>query len=436
MADRIFVRHALGSASRGVSMNMRNTSSDDVPPPLGSSPWNGRTQAKRTVVSTLLGKSNMSRFDELIAGEVSRAVSAFASSKSQCIDPFDTLKLFSLNMSVGVSWGVTLDPDAGDAELIREMIDVEGYIEHARYPLSLLDTLPLARYWAPLLPSHARKAAAMRSWMHRRAAYLATLSERLEACRRDGLLYPCAHEYMESPENVRLGLAAAESNSVLVSLLSAGLDAITWSVYWLLLYLAQHPVLQDELVQAMRDAHYDPRLDVGGDAAPPLVDSVVRESLRFFTVNRLSIPRVAYQDIQLGSAYIPKGTTILMNSWSINRDPALWHNAEEFDPRRFLPETRSHYAFGAGRRSCPGQHIAHKQLCALVAAIVDRFELRLPADMELDPVSAVVDPWALASTPQRTEMQFIRRTKTVPEDVRVDVASASHQVPLMKASVS
>lgn len=436
MADRIFVRHALGSASRGVSMNMRNTSSDDVPPPLGSSPWNSRTQAKRTVVSTLLGKSNMSRFDELIAGEVSRAVSAFTSSKNRCIDPFDTLKLFSLNMSVGVSWGLTLDPDAGDAALIREMIDVEGYIEHARYPLSLLDMLPLARYWVPLLPSHARKAAEMRGWMQRRAAYLATLSERLEACRRDGLLYPCAHEYMESSENVRLHLAAAESNSVLVSLLSAGLDAITWSVYWLLLYLAQNPTLQEELVQAMRDAHYDPRHDAGGDAVPPLVDSVVRESLRFFTVNRLSIPRVAYQDIHLGSVYIPKGTTILMNSWSINRDPSLWRNANEFDPRRFLPETRSHYAFGAERRSCPGQHIAHKQLCALVAALVDRFELRLPADMELDPVSAVVDPWALASTPKRTEIQFTRRTKTAPADVPVGVASASYQAPLMTASVS
>ena len=125
-----------------------------------------------------------------------------------------------------------------------------------------------------------------------------------------------------------------------------------------------------------------------------------------------------------------------MNSWSINRDPSLWRNANEFDPRRFLPETRSHYAFGAGRRSCPGQHIAHKQLCALVAALVDRFELRLPADMELDPVSAVVDPWALASTPKRTEMQFTRRTKTAPADVPVGVASASYQAPLMTASVS
>lgn len=402
-AQVVFQQQSNSTASRPLALSMTLTSSDNVPPPLGSSPWNPATRVKRTAAALFLGKAGVRMFDGMIENEVNRIMQSWMAQAAQgAMDPHDLLKFFSLNMSIGVTWGVTLDAKR-DAAWVNKIIEIEGRIEHARYPISVEEMLPLARHWLPWLPWYARRSKEMQSWTTERDVYLAMLAERFKQGGHE--LHHCFLAHMREATQ---GLSSQDQNSVVVSLLSAGLDALTWSMYWLLIYLAQHPALQAELAQELKACHYDGQHN-DTQNVPPLVSSVVQESLRYFTVNRLSLPRVANRAVRVGDSVIPEGTMVLMNAWAINRDASMWPNPFEFEARRFFnTQHYGHYAFGAGRRNCPGQYVAHSQLSTLLSALVTTFVIEEEKETApLDLVGDVVDPWALASTPPRRKVCYM-----------------------------
>jgi cytochrome P450 len=74
--------------------------------------------------------------------------------------------------------------------------------------------------------------------------------------------------------------------------------------------------------------------------------------------------------------FIPKGSVVMLNWWAIQYDEKRYPNPHEFIPDRYLnhtlpaaeymaiadPYERDHFTYGAGRRACPGVHVAEKSL--------------------------------------------------------------------------
>ena len=74
--------------------------------------------------------------------------------------------------------------------------------------------------------------------------------------------------------------------------------------------------------------------------------------------------------------FIPKDSVIMLNWWAIHYDEKRFPNPEEFIPDRYFdkklpaadyishpdPYERDHFTYGAGRRSCPGVHLAEKSM--------------------------------------------------------------------------
>lgn len=67
---------------------------------------------------------------------------------------------------------------------------------------------------------------------------------------------------------------------------------------------------------------------------------------------------------------LPKGSILSTGMMSIHKNPDSYENPEEFNPERFLPNTKSmhsaasgkledrdHFNFGWGRRICAGIHL-------------------------------------------------------------------------------
>ncbi|CAE7084365.1 unnamed protein product [Rhizoctonia solani] len=90
--------------------------------------------------------------------------------------------------------------------------------------------------------------------------------------------------------------------------------------------------------------------------------------------------------------FIPKDTTVVCNIWAIHSNPERYEDPELFKPDRFLghtlsmvesktqadPYKRDHFAFGAGRRSCPGVQLAEQDIFIAISRLLWAFELSAP----------------------------------------------------------
>ncbi|MBS1913709.1 MAG: cytochrome P450 [Bacteroidetes bacterium] len=175
-------------------------------------------------------------------------------------------------------------------------------------------------------------------------------------------------------EAITLFLAGHETTAI----------ALTWTWY----LLAQHPEVEEKLT-----AELDREL--GG--APPAVadlsrlrytEMVVKESMRLYPP-AWRIGREAIEECTIRGYRIPQGAQVVMSQWIVHRDPRFFADADQFRPERWedIPGTLPRYAyfpFGGGARRCIGDTFAMMEARLIVAAVHQRFRLRLLPDQRID----------------------------------------------------
>ncbi|KAK7060957.1 hypothetical protein VNI00_000692 [Paramarasmius palmivorus] len=123
----------------------------------------------------------------------------------------------------------------------------------------------------------------------------------------------------------------------------------------------------------------------------PYVRAVYQETLRWRPV----VPMVSHsvtQDDLYRSYFIPKDTALVANIWAALHDENVYPQPDDFRPERYLaPELApdsSSFAFGFGRRACPGEAVANSLLFVNMACILATFSINKP----LDQTGKVIDP--------------------------------------------
>ncbi|GMN32312.1 hypothetical protein TIFTF001_003602 [Ficus carica] len=175
-------------------------------------------------------------------------------------------------------------------------------------------------------------------------------------------------------------------NTLLLELFSAGTDSSSTTIEWLMAELIRNPkcmrMLQEEFVREIGSQEMVMESDL-----PKLkyLECCVKESLRLHPPAPLPIPHRAAETCQVMNYTIPKDSEVLVNVWAIGRDPNHWEDPLEFTPERFLNSSLDfkgtnfeYLPFGAGRRICPGQPLASKQVPLIVASLVQSFDWSLP----------------------------------------------------------
>jgi cytochrome P450 len=105
-------------------------------------------------------------------------------------------------------------------------------------------------------------------------------------------------------------------------------------------------------------------------------------------------------DDVIDSYSIPKGTLVIINVWGLHNTPRAEKESPtaDFDPGRFEGRTklaseyavspdyaaRDHYGYGAGRRLCPGIHLAERNLFIGIAKLLWAFEFAEREDFPVD----------------------------------------------------
>lgn len=107
---------------------------------------------------------------------------------------------------------------------------------------------------------------------------------------------------------------------------------------------------------------------------------MIEESLRLYQPVGGTLPRtVPKGGAELGGYFVPAGTVVGTQNYTLHRSPALFSNPEDFEPSRWLPSgssspehmsdaaKKAYSPFGAGSRSCIGLHLARMELRLTVA---------------------------------------------------------------------
>ncbi|CAG9982787.1 unnamed protein product [Clonostachys byssicola] len=128
----------------------------------------------------------------------------------------------------------------------------------------------------------------------------------------------------------------------------------------------------------------------------PYLNAVIREGLRLCPPIPWVLPRkVPPSGDTVCGVWLPGGTSVSIQAYTMNRDPHYFHSPTNFVPERWLPEAttgrdsvffkdqrQSLQPFSVGPRNCMGQHLAMAEMRLILASLVWTFEFQ-PAGQQL-----------------------------------------------------
>jgi len=192
-------------------------------------------------------------------------------------------------------------------------------------------------------------------------------------------------------------------NNLFGELLEAGADTTANQILTLILALAKYPEVQ-------RRAREEIDVVCGTERAPlfsdfnnlPYINCIVKEGMRWRPTASAGLPHMVTQDDEYEGMLIPKGSMIFVGIWAMHHNEKEFPGSNDFNPDRYLkwpklaPEyavgadyhNRDHYGYGAGRRMCPGLHLAERNMWRIVAKLLWAFDISEP----VNPITGEVIP--------------------------------------------
>ncbi|KAK6160646.1 hypothetical protein DH2020_004027 [Rehmannia glutinosa] len=170
-------------------------------------------------------------------------------------------------------------------------------------------------------------------------------------------------------------------------LLVAGADTMSVTMEWAMSLLLNHP---DKIkkIKAEIDAHVPEDRLINEQDLPKLnyLQNAITETLRLYPPLPFLIPHEASDDCRVGGYDVSKGTMLLVNLWSIHRNPRLWEDPDKFMPERheFKEDGLFMMPFGAGRRKCPGGGLSTRVIGLTLGALIQCFEWERVGDELVD----------------------------------------------------
>jgi cytochrome P450 len=132
----------------------------------------------------------------------------------------------------------------------------------------------------------------------------------------------------------------------MLTMLIAGHDTSTALLAWTFALLGQHPDILNRATQ-----------EVDAQTKSPLLDQVIKESLRLYPPIHIGNRRVA-KEMEFSEGKVPADERMFYSIYLTHRDPEIWENAEDFCPERFAHGRKtppfSYVPFGGGPRACIG----------------------------------------------------------------------------------
>ncbi|KAJ8072918.1 hypothetical protein PM082_016477 [Marasmius tenuissimus] len=201
---------------------------------------------------------------------------------------------------------------------------------------------------------------------------------------------------------------------------AAGEETTSSSVLTFILAMVLHPELQIRAQKEIDSVMGPGRLpDFENRESLPFVKALLAETLRWNPALPLGVSHRALNDDVYEGYWIPAGTTIVPNVWAVLHNETLYGpDPMLFNPDRFATKCNGKYppnpeifAFGFGRRICPGRYLALDTIYLVIAHLLATFTIERAIDddgNEIVPTIEYTD--SIISHPKPFKCQFVPRS--------------------------
>jgi len=176
---------------------------------------------------------------------------------------------------------------------------------------------------------------------------------------------------------------------LVLNFLIAGRDTTAQTLSWTIYFLCMNPDAAAKSRKEIRDV-----CGIRGpayDDMPKLqyLQAVINETLRLYPSVPIDIKTALADDTLPDGTYVPSGSSVIYDIYSMGRDPAIWgEDAHVFRPERWLemsmpPSSYVFPVFNAGPRECLGKRLAMVEMKTCLAMLLPSlsFELAVPSEM-------------------------------------------------------
>ncbi|KZT40308.1 cytochrome P450 [Sistotremastrum suecicum HHB10207 ss-3] len=313
---------------------------------------------------------------------------------------FLNCKRFSASLVFYLSYGRRLSPD--DADLTEVLSILDSFIEDCYPGTHLLDTFPFLDFdyaWFRKMFGEQKWKEQAREKHDREVRFYGRLLGEVKDRMSKGEVVECfAARLWEQKEKHELD---EESMAYVAgSAFEAGTGTTSGSIQFFIMAMILYPhVLQKarkEIDSIVGEDSESPPTFEHYDQLPYCV-ALCKEVFRWIPAAPGGFPHYSDEDDEYQGYEIRAKTMVIPNIW------AMQHNEQVFpDPKRFIPErflgvdkadelTEGHWAFGFGRRICPGRYMGAKSVWIGIVQLIWAFNIGPDYDKDGNPIPIDVD---------------------------------------------
>lgn len=191
-------------------------------------------------------------------------------------------------------------------------------------------------------------------------------------------------------EEWNLSFKKLSSNAFILVLAGSETTATTLSGATYL--LLSHPEVLETLKHEVRSAFKDSsQIDINSVGNLKYMLAVLNEALRLYPpVTAGLVRQVPKGGSEIGGHFVPEGTFVEVQNWSMNHSKEHWADPWEFKPERFLGTNaealeagnnlEALQSFSVGPRNCIGRNLAYAEMRIILARLVFDFDLKMADD--------------------------------------------------------
>jgi cytochrome P450 len=146
--------------------------------------------------------------------------------------------------------------------------------------------------------------------------------------------------------------------------------------------MLDHPVWFDRIYQELKTELDDIPENVPASrlARLPVLNAVIDETMRLFPALPQDFQRVVPPEgVEFCGKFLPGGTILNPQMYTVHTDPNLWEDPDSFKPERWLKENptdqlNESFPFSRGVHACIGRNLAMSELRMLLSMLVYYFK--------------------------------------------------------------